>query len=81
MILANLSYSRVNDLPVLCTFAVALLAEGVDRNIRSNMVKVGIKYVALLAEGVDRNPNPITENRGAPVALLAEGVDRNLFCL
>ena len=34
---------------------VALLAEGVDRNINDNLDGV-IEYVALLAEGVDRNP-------------------------
>ena len=56
---------------------VALLAEGVDRNI------IGVDYiwdainVALLAEGVDRN-NAMEKQLSTPqVALLAEGVDRN----
>ena len=35
-------------------FAVALLAEGVDRNFKDNWPKFKNK-VALLAEGVDRN--------------------------
>ena len=35
--------------------AVALLAEGVDRNSYHTMFKYGRKCVALLAEGVDRN--------------------------
>ena len=57
--------------------AVALLAEGVDRNqfIISNGQS---KKVALLAEGVDRN---LAWEYWMPkiggVALLAEGVDRN----
>ena len=33
---------------------VALLAEGVDRNIHA-WLKLGVSLVALLAEGVDRN--------------------------
>ena len=58
-------------------FAVALLAEGVDRNNGTGQ-RHGNLHVALLAEGVDRNP---CQYRGASVcytvALLAEGVDRN----
>ncbi len=34
---------------------VALLAEGVDRNMRSHKLLHTISPVALLAEGVDRN--------------------------
>ena len=34
---------------------VALLAEGVDRNIRQICALAGFDNVALLAEGVDRN--------------------------
>ena len=34
---------------------VALLAEGVDRNIKSDNVSPEMYNVALLAEGVDRN--------------------------
>ena len=59
---------------------VALLAEGVDRNISACAKELAARLVALLAEGVDRNtvsgwPTP----RAAEVALLAEGVDRNRF--
>ena len=56
---------------------VALLAEGVDRNLKwFHSMRLG--QVALLAEGVDRNalvyaPMP----QKFVVALLAEGVDRN----
>ena len=58
---------------------VALLAEGVDRNILLVVHSLPC-CVALLAEGVDRNDQQ-TENhvREANVALLAEGVDRNLM--
>ena len=34
---------------------VALLAEGVDRNVHRNAKRYEIANVALLAEGVDRN--------------------------
>ena len=58
-------------------FAVALLAEGVDRNGNDTETGAGAA-VALLAEGVDRNmidrKNIIIN---PDVALLAEGVDRN----
>ena len=58
--------------------AVALLAEGVDRNYRVAGLCSQPFYVALLAEGVDRN---LKVNDGwvkqFKVALLAEGVDRN----
>ena len=40
---------------VLCTFAVALRKESVDRNIRSAGRKAGIRKVALRKESVDRN--------------------------
>ena len=56
---------------------VALLAEGVDRNIQSIIRPCDIK-VALLAEGVDRNIlADLMVALGRDVALLAEGVDRN----
>ena len=58
------------------TNVVALLAEGVDRNLK-NVPTQPSALVALLAEGVDRN---ILEDRPEgifSVALLAEGVDRN----
>ena len=56
---------------------VALLAEGVDRNLDLGE-HAAITQVALLAEGVDRNIDRIrTLSTGYNVALLAEGVDRN----
>ena len=70
-------YNETKAEGFLAVFAVALLAEGVDRNF------VDIHFlllfpVALLAEGVDRNrlirKNCLIEIK---VALLAEGVDRN----
>ena len=57
---------------------VALLAEGVDRNLIWGEGFQHIRIVALLAEGVDRNS--VLEdvyNSRFVVALLAEGVDRN----
>ena len=57
---------------------VALLAEGVDRNL-FDIIQPHILRVALLAEGVDRNST--TANKYVShndVALLAEGVDRNV---
>ena len=59
-------------------FAVALLAEGVDRNRIYRMTRPTDGKVALLAEGVDRNPSGHPSWRCSGVALLAEGVDRNL---
>ena len=59
---------------------VALLAEGVDRNL-FDIIQPHILRVALLAEGVDRNST--TANKYVShndVALLAEGVDRNYCC-
>ena len=58
--------------------AVALLAEGVDRNTHESALRWA-DVVALLAEGVDRNfyITQIT-NADWTVALLAEGVDRNI---
>ena len=56
--------------------AVALLAEGVDRNLPCLKIKK-YKYVALLAEGVDRNILTGEFEQRWEVALLAEGVDRN----
>ena len=59
------------------TAAVALLAEGVDRNNLTGDEAERIYNVALLAEGVDRNLILTLEAEAAAVALLAEGVDRN----
>ena len=61
----------------LSVFAVALLAEGVDRNGRARPTRpLGLR-VALLAEGVDRNYAKLYLMLLLFVALLAEGVDRN----
>ena len=63
-------------------FAVALLAEGVDRNLLIAILRRLLRGVALLAEGVDRNSNPCVPAQEQPkVALLAEGVDRNQIVL
>ena len=58
---------------------VALLAEGVDRNLQAEQSFRAEAQVALLAEGVDRNVFGWFSSRSAGVALLAEGVDRNSF--
>ena len=64
---------------VFFLFAVALLAEGVDRNKADDLPTLKMS-VALLAEGVDRNGIPTIEKYvDKDVALLAEGVDRNLW--
>ena len=55
---------------------VALLAEGVDRNI-TRITPIEFIVVALLAEGVDRNGADHCYPIHHYVALLAEGVDRN----
>ena len=59
-------------------FAVALLAEGVDRNPPLTQPQHPPR-VALLAEGVDRNICTSSTTQMFLVALLAEGVDRNRF--
>ena len=56
---------------------VALLAEGVDRNVHNVVFVIRDVRVALLAEGVDRNYSPEAWRQMQTVALLAEGVDRN----
>ena len=59
--------------------AVALLAEGVDRNVK-NGEGWRDAWVALLAEGVDRNDLAAAVGCDVrSVALLAEGVDRNYY--
>ena len=70
--------SNVSANRVIC---VALLAEGVDRNIRPPPIHQVAQKVALLAEGVDRNAEFERLPDGALVALLAEGVDRNFSCI
>ena len=62
-------------------WAVALLAEGVDRNDTLEGIHAP-GHVALLAEGVDRNlVYRYPMNHLFEVALLAEGVDRNKECV
>ena len=49
------AWIEIRAIPSECLWtAVALLAEGVDRNLRHGLKMQGA-YVALLAEGVDRN--------------------------
>ena len=49
-------YNLFENRDFVSVFAVALLAEGVDRNIYAPGEKTGmVLKVALLAEGVDRN--------------------------
>ena len=58
--------------------AVALLAEGVDRNCFWQEGYRQLEEVALLAEEVDRNDDVSVEDAAQmKVALLTEGVDRN----
>ena len=78
--LPNLCRSFYNETKAemfFSVFAVALLAEGVDRNTYSALLSVRLDFVALLAEGVDRNIAPARYALWSVVALLAEGVDRN----
>ena len=59
---------------------VALLAEGVDRNVAEAIGNLLRQVVALLAEGVDRNALCyVVAPPEIGVALLAEGVDRNSY--
>ena len=71
-------YNLFENRDFVSVFAVALLAEGVDRNFCFFNITQNPKKVALLAEGVDRNPEVTAEAEEAWVALLAEGVDRNI---
>ena len=50
-----------NLLDVCVKAVVALLAEGVDRNMTADS-RLTLSVVALLAEGVDRNPSPALMN-------------------
>ena len=69
-------YNLFENRDFVSVFAVALLAEGVDRNLWTKPPG-GSALVALLAEGVDRNSFDQYNTLRKPVALLAEGVDRN----
>ena len=71
-------YNLFENRDFVSVFAVALLAEGVDRNL-VKLNTICTIQVALLAEGVDRNPQFASPHEGQNVALLAEGVDRNCF--
>ena len=64
---------------VLCTFAVALRKESVDRNMLFLSFPV-VAGVALRKESVDRNANPGSTTLTFPVALRKESVDRNRQC-
>ena len=69
-------YNLFENRDFVSVFAVALLAEGVDRN-RYEASPICRASVALLAEGVDRNLKQKGFKVDEEVALLAEGVDRN----
>ena len=69
-------YNLFENRDFVSVFAVALLAEGVDRNNYATYSQ-SLARVALLAEGVDRNLIRLLCMANSAVALLAEGVDRN----
>ena len=56
---------------VLCTFAVALRKESVDRNHTMQVVIVIVETVALRKESVDRNYSRLFFGRDAPKSLSA----------
>ena len=62
---------------VLCTFAVALRKESVDRNASWAHRYKAPPAVALRKESVDRNIQQVNNAIGAGVALRKESVDRN----
>ena len=63
---------------VLCTFAVALRKESVDRN-SCVLLLLALLCVALRKESVDRNTNFDPASLFDLVALRKESVDRNLY--
>ena len=65
---------------VLCTFAVALRKESVDRNCDLEPIR-NPEAVALRKESVDRNRNTPNKLVNAHVALRKESVDRNTIVL
>ena len=65
---------------VLCTFAVALRKESVDRNVSCINRAVNIIKVALRKESVDRNVGLSALAPKQNVALRKESVDRNINC-
>ena len=62
---------------VLCTFAVALRKESVDRNANTVLWELCYRAVALRKESVDRNVPVYACCRPCAVALRKESVDRN----
>ena len=56
-------YNLFENRDFVSVFAVALLAEGVDRNVCLSRHAVS-GFVALLAEGVDRNIQDLVFNNG-----------------
>ena len=64
---------------VLCTFAVALRKESVDRNADSFFALPGVITVALRKESVDRNWYSSRIIMSVLVALRKESVDRNAW--
>ena len=62
---------------VLCTFAVALRKESVDRNTYGRCVLRIVSVVALRKESVDRNTRKNASPKSQKVALRKESVDRN----
>ena len=63
----------------MCTFAVALRKESVDRNYRQFDARRFQLVVALRKESVDRNKTLIILMKKFDVALRKESVDRNSF--
>ena len=65
---------------VLCTFAVALRKESVDRNTKCPPAhRISCQQVALRKESVDRNVNlRVVDGSKSSVALRKESVDRNV---
>ena len=55
----------MEDLAAVKGKSVALLAEGVDRNLRDRYFPTNDASVALLAEGVDRNNSSYSASRAA----------------
>ena len=64
---------------VLCTFAVALRKESVDRNYYSTSDADWVRVVALRKESVDRNGKVVIPTPPVMVALRKESVDRNCW--
>ena len=65
---------------VLCTFAVALRKESVDRNVNLRVLDGSKSSVALRKESVDRNNIIASMELPIIVALRKESVDRNVLC-